>query len=205
MTARLLILISLLLATHPVGAQEEEGSAGQAEIAFQGYEGARPFEVVPRKDQLTFYPCAQCHQFIQPNPEIRTLQSPHVNELKHGEGRIWCLSCHHENDRDYLSTILGEKVDFDGADLVCGGCHANRHKDWHFGGHGKRVSNWQGERVIYSCAHCHDAHEPYIKPREPKPPPNVRMGLDRQEGQPHRAKRIWEDDIDQTEPRAPHE
>ncbi len=202
---RILILISLVLTTLPVSGQEHNPTADPGSVAFQGYEGARPFQVVTRKDQLTFYPCGQCHQFIEPNPEIRTLQAPHVNDLKHGNGRIWCLSCHQESDREYLSTLLGEKVDFDRADLVCGGCHANRHKDWYFGAHGKRATNWQGERVIYSCTHCHDAHDPAIKPRKPKPPPNVRIGLDREEGQRHPPTRMWERDIGATTSEASHE
>ncbi len=137
------------------------------------------FWVMPRKSELTYYPCAQCHKLIPPNPEVRKLFSPHPSELDHGDERIWCLTCHDIEDRNTLTNLLGESVDFDRAAEVCASCHMQRHQDWMFGGHGKRRGDWQGERVIYSCPQCHDPHTPTIKPRAPKPPPPVRKGLAR--------------------------
>lgn len=159
---------------------------------FEGYAKAPPFEVVPQKDKLTFFPCTQCHKFIPPNPEPRKLQAPHPSALNHGKGRIWCLNCHLVDDRDYLRTIRDLKVDFDNAYLVCGQCHANRQKDWYFGAHGKRVSNWQGSRAIYSCTHCHDPHDPTIKPRAPSKAPAVRAGLERMDQGDAEGTRLWE-------------
>ena len=78
-----------------------------------------------------------------------------------------------------LQTLAGQPVSFDQAYLVCGQCHFNRQKDWFYGGHGKRLHNWQGERVIYNCTFCHDPHDPTLKPRAPGPPPPVRAGLHR--------------------------
>lgn len=141
--------------------------------------------MVPRKDQLFFYPCDQCHAAMEPNPEIRELDALHDSELDHGRGRIWCLSCHAYEDRNYLRTLLDEPVDFDDAHLVCGGCHSNRHRDWIFGVHGKRVSSWQGPRTIYSCTHCHNPHAPAIEPRAPQAAPPVRAGLAREAGAGH--------------------
>ncbi len=145
---------------------------------FAGYPDAPPFTVVPRKDQLTFFPCTACHGAMKPNPTPRKLvAAPHPAALDHGNGRFWCLTCHTLDDRDHLHTLEGQPVDYDDAYLVCGQCHFNRQKDWYFGGHGKRVANWQGERMIYNCTYCHDPHSPSLKPRAPSPPPPVRAGL----------------------------
>ncbi len=165
-------LIALgLIGLSGAGAQEATPSG------FAGYPGASPFTVVPRRDDLEFYPCTGCHEFMEPDPTVRELFAPHEIELNHGQGRIWCLTCHAPEGRDHLISPLGESIDFDAAHLVCGGCHSNRHKDWYFGAHGKRVGNWQGERQLYNCTHCHDPHDPSIKPREPKAAPKVRAGL----------------------------
>jgi hypothetical protein len=162
---------------------------------FSGYLQAPPFKVVPQKDKLTFYPCTQCHKFMTPNPQPRKLEAaPHPAALNHGGGRIWCLNCHLIDDRDFLHTLKGEKVDFDEAYLVCGQCHSNRQKDWYFGGHGKRVYNWKGEREIYSCTHCHDPHDPAVKPREPSKAPPVRAGLERMPHSDREVQKVWERD-----------
>jgi hypothetical protein len=146
--------------------------------AFTGYPGAPAFSVVPQKDQLTYFPCSACHNVLPPNPQPRKLNAPHPAALLHGNGRIWCLDCHQLKDRDWLHTLAGQPVDFNDAYLVCGQCHFNRQKDWYFGAHGKRVANWRGERVIYNCTHCHDPHDPTLKPRAPGKPPPVRAGLE---------------------------
>lgn len=201
MQASSIILISLLLIMSPLFAQEETDSPGPEPIQFNGYEGVRPFKIVAGKEEEPIRRCSLCHNILPLNREIRVLtKAPHLGEANHGDGRVWCLSCHHADDRIYLTTLLGEKVNFDRADLVCGGCHANRHKDWFFGGHGKRLTNWQGERQIYACTYCHDAHDPAIKPREPSRPPNVRPGLAREAGTPHTQQRLWERYSSRTEP-----
>lgn len=170
----------------------EESPAGANSLRFEGYPGAPEIQVVPRKDDLFFYPCTQCHAAMEPNAEIRSLNTMHDSELEHGRGRIWCLSCHDFRNRDYLRTLLDELVDFDEAHLVCGGCHANRHKDWHFGVHGKRIGNLQGERTQYNCTHCHNPHNPAIQPRAPKPAPPVRAGLQLEHGIEHEKSSIWD-------------
>ena len=83
-------------------------------------------------------------------------------------------------------------MDFDEAYLVCGQCHFNRQRDWYLGGHGKRVGNWQGERTLYSCTHCHDPHDPITKPREPSKAPPVRAGLQRTGSVAHESGKVWE-------------
>jgi hypothetical protein len=173
-------------------AQAQESPDSQQPLRFEGYPDAPEFEVVPRKDDLFFYPCGQCHEAMEPNPEIRTLNTMHDAEIEHGRGRIWCLSCHSLENRNYLNTLLKELVDFDEAHLVCGGCHANRHKDWYFGAHGKRVANWQGDRTLYNCTHCHNPHSPAIEARAPKPAPPARAGLELMPGIEHEKSAIWD-------------
>jgi len=172
------------IATLPYASAQDTSGAAET-LRFKGYPGAPEFDVVPRKDELFFFPCSQCHESMEPNPDIRPLDTMHDAEIDHGRGRIWCLSCHDFENRDYLSTLLGERVDFEQAYIVCGGCHASRQKDWTFGAHGKRVANWQGDRTLYNCTHCHNAHSPAIEPRAPQPAPPVRAGLTREDGEEH--------------------
>jgi hypothetical protein len=187
---------SLLLLFSAVGAGQDGAvddiAVDSSSLLFEGYESAPEIAVVPRKDDLFFYPCTQCHAFLEPSSDIRELGAPHSIDFEHGRGRIWCMSCHDLENRDSLVSLLGEPVDFDAAHLVCGGCHGNRHKDWYFGAHGKRIVNWQGERTVFNCTHCHDAHSPAIKPRAPKPSPPVRAGLEREVGVEHAPSPLWE-------------
>jgi len=175
-----------------VSAEAQEPADPVQPLRFEAYTGTQEFSIVPRKDELFFYPCTTCHAAMEPNPEIRQLYAPHVVEIEHGRGRIWCLSCHGLDDRNNLRTLLEEPVDIDEAHLVCGGCHANRHKDWYFGAHGKRVANWQNERTLYNCTHCHDAHSPAIKARAPKAAPPVRAGLKLERGIEHEKSHVWD-------------
>lgn len=145
---------------------------------FEGYAGAATFRVLPQKPGILLFPCSQCHAAKPPDPNPRALvAAPHVADLPHGKGRFWCVDCHRLDNRDQLVLLDGTPVDFDDAHLVCGQCHGPRHRDWWFGAHGKRAANWAGERVIWNCTHCHDAHQPALAPRKPSKPPPVRAGL----------------------------
>jgi len=169
--------------------------APTAPETFAGYARAIPFSVVPQKPGLALFPCSQCHNIIPANPQPRVLvNAPHNAILDHGKGRLWCLNCHLQENRDYLHTIRGEKVDFNDAYLVCGQCHSARQKDWYFGGHGKRAVNWRGDRVLYNCTHCHDPHSPSIKPRKPNKLPPVRAGLSPMPHQEDSTMKVWERD-----------
>lgn len=160
---------------------------------FAGYAQAPPFKVVPQKDKLKFYPCSQCHKLMPPNPQPRKLEAaPHPAALQHGKGRMWCVNCHLLDDRDFLHTVSGQKIDFDEAYLLCGQCHFNRQKDWYFGGHGKRAGNWTGERLIYSCTHCHDPHDPVLKPQQARKVPPVRAGLQPMQRPNHKPGNLWD-------------
>lgn len=154
---------------------------------FNGtYPGAQPFTVVPRKgtEALPLWPCVMCHDLRKPDPTVRTFKTlpppdgaPHAGRLRHGKGRMWCVDCHFLTDRQWLRTLDNKKLDFDDAPQQCGQCHSARYRDWVFGGHGKRVAGWTGERQLYSCVQCHDPHIPVLPARKPSPPPPVRAGL----------------------------
>ena len=184
----LCLLPVLLLTAERTGAQE----VGQSTVPFSAYPGAPAFSIAPSGKKLAFFPCAQCHQLIAMFPELAEQQASHVIEFDHGLGLMGCATCHDETEPVYLRTLLGEKVELDRTHLVCGSCHESRHRDWYFGAHGKRLNNWQGERVIYACSHCHDPHTPAIKPRKPMPPPRVRAGLGQPVSHPSTVKRLWE-------------
>jgi len=141
----------------------------------------RPLAVDARVDKLFFYPCTDCHAFMDTNERIRDLdvEEGHPARLEHGSGLIWCFSCHDESDYDRLRNLLAEPIDIDRGYQVCGGCHSEKYRDWAGGAHGKRVADWRGERRIYSCVECHNPHHPSIQPRAPQPPPPVRAGLER--------------------------
>jgi len=194
------LLVALLFCSALLSAMAQESAEPSQALRFEGYPNAPEVSVLPRKDDLFFYPCDQCHESMEPNPAVRPLNAMHDSALEHGRGRIWCLSCHDLENRNFLTTLLHELVDFDEAYLVCGGCHANRHRDWSFGAHGKRVANWQGERTVYNCTHCHDPHKPAITARAPKPAPPVRAGLKLKRGTNHEASPSWESHQNQEDP-----
>lgn len=158
---------------------------------FSGYPDAPQFEVTSRTDKLTAYPCSTCHGQWAPDPTPRKLNTPHAAAMRHGNGRMWCLDCHALKNRDVLEAG-SNKIHFDDSHLLCGQCHANRHRDWYFGAHGKRAANWRGERTLYNCVQCHDPHDPSIKPRPPSPVPSVRAGLEPTRGTKHEVVPIWE-------------
>jgi hypothetical protein len=133
----------------------------------------QPFQMPPRKGELELYPCMDCHEEQQANnPRERELKDEHTNIiLQHGANRFWCTTCHNLKDMNNLRSLKDRKIDFDRSYLICGQCHFERQKDWFAGGHGKRIGNWNGSRVIVVCVECHNPHSPSIKPKRPEPAP----------------------------------
>jgi hypothetical protein len=133
----------------------------------------RPFKVPPRKEQLSYYPCLDCHDDNDiNNPNERVLTEEHESiTLQHGGRRFWCPTCHNLTNMDTLRSLKDRRIDFNRSYLLCGQCHFERQRDWFVGGHGKRIGNWNGDRVILLCVECHNPHSPSIKPKRPDPPP----------------------------------
>jgi len=132
-----------------------------------------PFQVPPRRDELELYPCMDCHEDEEiNNPIERVLEEEHEDiKLNHGGNRFWCPTCHLLTNKNFLRSLKSKELSFDRSYLLCGQCHFQRQKDWFSGGHGKRIGNWNGDRIILNCTECHNPHSPSIKPKHPDPPP----------------------------------
>ncbi len=197
---RLALLSVLVLAflAPPAPQPRAEPSSGRPVADGSATRDPAPFEVVPRQDSLLFYPCSQCHEFMPGHPLLVASTRPpppHPERLNHGGDRLWCRTCHSLDDTDHLYTLRGQPVSFDEVYRVCGQCHSHRERDWLFGGHGKRLGNWRGERRLYLCTNCHDPHDPTIKPRKARPPPPLRAGLEPIATVPKGPTMIWDERV----------
>jgi hypothetical protein len=123
-----------------------------------------------RKDKIERYKCSQCHD----NKDVKVSRAAEMAHgdivLVHGgkEKPLSCFTCHKEDERDFLVTGEGLKVDMNHPYQMCGQCHFRQKKDWVCGAHGKRVSYWAGRRVVKNCTYCHDPHSPRFEKRWPK-------------------------------------
>ncbi len=145
------------------------------EIALveSGKEFPVPFKPLPK----TITPCRACHgkeKDFPVNFKRREDLLVHRNiQLNHGGVRVWCLDCHHPDNRNYLLPLSdGRLINFEQSYLLCGKCHGTKYRDWRYGIHGKRTGNWNGEKNYFLCTNCHNPHTPKFKPLEPMPPPN---------------------------------
>jgi len=175
-SAKVIALFIIAACALPAGSQGD----GTDNPGVGRYPAPVPFTVSARVDELYFYPCADCHDYMDPNIEVRELEveKGHPAVLEHGSGLMWCMSCHDSPDYGRLLNLMAEPIEFDNGYRVCRGCHSQKYRDWTHGAHGKRAANWSGERRLYSCVECHNPHRPSILPRAPKPPPPIRAGLD---------------------------
>jgi hypothetical protein len=140
------------------------------------------FKVIPSTRDTEMHPCSSCHRWAQSDLTPRPLRTPHDNFFLrhglHGKGQFWCFTCHDLENGGELRTLDGEPVGFNEAYLVCTQCHVDKGRDWAFGAHGKRVSNWQGERQVYTCTACHYQHAPALLYRNAMAGPVPRQGLE---------------------------
>jgi hypothetical protein len=137
-------------------------------LAKEPYKG-EPFKVLARKNLIGRYKCSSCHT-KKPVTVNQALALTHGDiSLQHGEEgqALSCIDCHHEEERDFLEDKKGRKIDFDHSYQLCGQCHFRQKRDWLGGAHGKRVSNWAGDRVVFNCATCHNPHSPRFEKRFP--------------------------------------
>ncbi len=137
-------------------------------LVTERYQGGR-FWVETRKDKMQRFKCSQCHN----NKPVKVTRAAEIAHgeiiLKHGsESRpLACYTCHKKDERDFLVTEQGTKIDMDQSYQMCGQCHFRQKKDWVGGAHGKRISYWAGQRVVKNCTGCHDPHSPRFKKRWP--------------------------------------
>ena len=159
-------------ATAPVDDEKQVDAALSLPIpsvlVTERYQGGR-FRTETRKDKMQRFKCSQCHN----NKPVRVEKAAEIAHgeivLNHGsEARpLSCYTCHKKDERDYLITEQGTKIDMDHSYQMCGQCHFRQKKDWVGGAHGKRISYWAGQRVVKNCASCHDPHSPRFKKRWP--------------------------------------
>lgn len=140
----------------------------EAVLAKEEYQGGS-FRVLARKKMIGRYKCSSCHT-EKPVTATQAQELTHGDvSLDHGKDgqALDCIDCHHLEKRDYLEDKKGREIDFDHSYLLCGKCHFRQKRDWLGGAHGKRVSNWAGERVVFNCTSCHNPHSPRFKKRYP--------------------------------------
>jgi hypothetical protein len=155
-------------------AQPVDDSDASAQERGPGSEQEFP---VPLKElPKTITPCRACHgpeKDFPVNLSRREDLLVHKNvKLNHGGVKVWCLDCHHPENRDYLIPLSdGKLIPFDKTYLLCGKCHGTKYRDWRNGIHGRRTGYWNGLKTYYLCINCHDPHSPKYKSIEPMPPP----------------------------------
>lgn len=85
------------------------------------YQGGR-FWTETRKDKIERYSCSQCHN----KSEVNVLKAAEIAHgeivLDHGgeEKPLSCFTCHNKDERDFLVTEKGLKVDMDHSYRMCG-------------------------------------------------------------------------------------
>jgi formate-dependent nitrite reductase cytochrome c552 subunit len=132
------------------------------------YQGGE-FWVESRKHKIERFKCSQCHN----NKEVKTTKAFEMAHgdimLDHGgkEKPLDCLTCHSKDDRDFLTTKKGDKIDMDHPYQMCGQCHFREKEDWVGGAHGKRIAYWAGKRVVKNCTSCHNPHSPRFEKQWP--------------------------------------
>jgi len=164
----------MALALLPVPAAPASDSARPAKQAI----GTDPVTSVARLSVAapTFsegiFPCTNCHAEMKPDLKRRQLQGEHTDiVLRHAAGQLWCLDCHHPENRDSLRLMSGEGLPFTASYRLCGQCHGKKLRDWELGSHGRRSGQWNGAKEYLLCTHCHDPHDPPFKALTPMPPP----------------------------------
>ena len=126
----------------------------------------------PRVFSSELFPCSDCHEDMEPNPEVRELEFHlEIKIINHAEHERWCLDCHDANERDKLRLINGKKIGFENSYRLCGQCHGTIYKDWKAGIHGKRIGNWDGKKEYFLCTYCHNPHSPRFRQLSPMPAP----------------------------------
>jgi formate-dependent nitrite reductase cytochrome c552 subunit len=140
----------------------------KAVLVKEGYQGGM-FWTEARKNEIERFKCSRCHN----NKEVRITKAA---EMAHGDivmthggvnRPLTCFTCHKKDERDFLLTEKGSKIDLDHSYKMCGQCHFRQKKDWIGGAHGKRISYWAGKRVVRNCTSCHNPHSPRFSKRWP--------------------------------------
>jgi len=107
--------------------------------------------------------CVRCHQ---PGKEpyrdeaLAPGQDAHWDISMHHADEMECFSCHKKENPAQLISVVDRKASLETSYLLCGSCHKDQFQSWLGGAHGKRVSGWNGVRVVNNCSACHNPHTP---------------------------------------------
>lgn len=142
-----------------------------AVVEASGTEPSEGFNVPPPPLSEGIFPCSECHQDLDVDPEPRELMFHEEIQLNHGPKDRWCFDCHNPDDRDVFRLANGKLVSFEESYRLCGQCHGTIYRDWREGIHGRRRGYWNGAKSYLLCAHCHNPHAPAFQPIKPLPPP----------------------------------
>jgi hypothetical protein len=171
--------ICLVTALTPAVAPGDSPATGEAIWRTEAVDtvskeaGIPQFFVPPPPFSEDIFPCSDCHEDQEVNPQRRVLEDMHeeIQIINHNEEERWCLDCHNPDDRDVLRLASGRLVSFEESYYLCGQCHGTIFRDWKAGIHGRRTGEWNGEKTYRLCVHCHNPHQPRFKPISPQPPP----------------------------------
>lgn len=170
--AVLVLGLGLFPVPSPAG-DAEEGAVRPLELPGSNGAKDQKFFITPPPLSEDTWPCSDCHDDQEVNPERRVLEDMHedIQLINHDEENRWCLDCHNPDDRDKLRLASGRLITFQESHLLCGQCHGTIFRDWKAGVHGKRTGEWNGKKVYRLCVSCHNPHQPRFKPLTPEPPP----------------------------------
>jgi hypothetical protein len=171
----ILVLGLMLLLSFPVLFSEQNTDSKtkpEGKEKATSAEQAGHIQVPPPPFSEDIFPCSECHNELEPNPQRRVLEDAHDDIVfKHDEKNRWCLSCHDLKNRDKLHLADGRLLDFTESFKLCGQCHGPKLRDWKAGVHGRRTGSWNGQKKYLLCAHCHNPHSPKFKTLKPEPAP----------------------------------
>jgi hypothetical protein len=107
--------------------------------------------------------CARCHKPDQEpyrDASLPSGQDAHWDIALHHAGDMECFSCHKKENPSQLVSVIDQEATLETAYLHCGSCHKDEFESWLGGAHGKRVTGWNGVRIIKNCTGCHNPHAP---------------------------------------------
>ena len=145
----------------------EQGAFAREQVI--GSFRAQPVQVVGYEEVFVAGPeierkdCARCHKPGEEPYRDESLppgKDAHWDIAMHHAADMECFSCHKKEGPAQLVSVLDREATLESGYLLCGSCHKDQFHSWLGGAHGKRVSGWNGVRVIMNCSACHNPHAP---------------------------------------------
>ncbi len=149
----------------------ELGPAGEY---FREHGTLEGYGVPPQETPEPGARCNSCHGRMEVNYTPRELvyaPENHRFDLKHGDGRFWCLTCHDPADRTKLKLFNGSRIPLENPILLCSQCHGPVYEEWKDHIHGRWGKNVFDAEPTLICTDCHNPHDPAFKPISPMPTP----------------------------------